>query len=353
MRRGRRFERRLVKVPVVASAFRADRHLHQAPLVARAVGVALAVTVALLAFAATLLFAGPPSRAAAKGLPDAILRPGTADDWIALPVPDSQALWQLGVGPQPIAGPPASLGSGITIRSGYWAVLRQCGAHVTGCETDFTATGVYYPSQGVIAVDGEHGAAWFRADASRRALLDRYASLLALGALPSDAPTELEVLVAARWRLHQEVSVAVDAHPIAGADASDFWRFAGLMAQPAADVPASDIDAPAEHYTAVVLRLPEGRAVEYTYSRAHNALFLWQHGWPSYPSYTPPPAFARWLDVAVAGAPAPRPYYVVPARGSHAGLWVLALAAMFLAVGCAALVASVAASQHAEGAPAH
>ncbi len=248
------------------------------------------------------------------------------------------------------------LGSSVGVRGAYWATLTP------GITSQAAPTADYYPGTGIVHAHvgaGYAGATWFRLDARRQALMDRYAAIAGDPALP-DQPSELAVLLAARRDGETEVQVRVDGRPLDPAQSGAFWRFASgldaaetnlatVFARPAphATVPGmpgvgADLGVnlgplhlgpplAARQERSVDLALPEGRTIFYTFAPRSSLLFgaTFSNG-ARYPGYTLPAVFTSWLTK------------VAPSSGATRGAMPAGAVAVFAIAALCAVVASLA-----------
>jgi hypothetical protein len=310
-------------------------------------------TLGILAISiASLVVALAPARADAKGgsgtgVPDAIWRPGDTGSWLLIPREDDDQLWYstMFVAPTPLATAPDDLGAGMLVRSGYWGLLSGAWG------PDGVTTATYYPLAGAARIDVGDATSWYRLDAGRRGLLDRYAAILNDPALP-DEPSELAVLAAAGARTGHVV-VRIDHQPLDAVQTAMFWRFASALDATAGSVRAPAIaDAPA-HPTfaslhtldfargiAVDVVLPEGRTIFYTYAPDDGVLFDYLgRQYSSFPGYPVAQPFAGWVaGVAARGGngDAARTASAPPDTAARALLAIAVLAACGAAAGLAA-----------------
>ncbi len=213
---------------------------------------------------------------------------------VLLSVVDEDAFVRRLDSPPILSNPPEPTGTVYTVTSPYWgAVLRDAGGVVATGELEAS----YFPVLGHVRVQNPGEEFWLVINQRQRAILDRYIALTAAGLLVN-RPGILDVLVeASKFEL---ITVQIGDRFLDETETAEFWQVArGLPRLSSSQMLASVVLEDDESRLWIIFNLPEGRAVQMSYSVAPGLLTDSLGA----EAYRVP---GDWL-VNVLGADAPRP----------------------------------------------
>ena len=219
--------------------------------------------------------------------------------------PSSPRYWDEDVSPAVLDAPPAAHGPAFAVKDVYWPSLAAY-HRLPGWDANPTQYAIarFYPQQGVVALDGPMGNAfWFELDLARDRLLQRYLTLLDEGIRE---PTFLDVLRVAHEVRGESIRVdlRVDGQHLVleGEQARRFWPAFVSMAPRADLVPGDFGEAGAgssgfhpwaggywpvhrDQDVRIEFSFPGERQIEYTLLRPEGVAVRAILGWPSWPAF--------------------------------------------------------------------